>query len=274
MKKVVFAGCSFTSGVGWQKDDTKIECKTAPELWVNLCHTNIDQLANLQLVNIGKSGASNTEIFESVVDVISNCNTDIKFIFCQWTAMPRYNFSAGLELWDTNVPMQKSLLYRPLVKLSNGDSWSSEYLEDLTNRFLVLHHLHGEIVKVINYLNILQRLANLFNIKIFFINGLCPWDHEYFKKLEGPNILPDKFTDFTKKEILDIDSKDDKDIFKLYNKIHNDYEQLGGINESSWINLYNSMKRTALDTNNDNLHPGIKSNQLYFQQVKNFLETQ
>ena len=276
MAKVVFSGCSFTAGNGWIDTDLEkslqTECKESPDLWVNLCHNQIDRLKTLDLVNIGQGGASNLEIFKNTVKVIGQYNNNIDTIFCQWTSVPRYNFSVGFESWPTTEGLQQSVRSTEDVNLNKNISWDRAYLDDLLDRLLVLHHLHGEIVKVVEYCNILQSLVNLFDIKIYFINGLCPWDQDYFVRLT--EVLPEQFTPFTKKEILNIDSRDDNDIFKLYTQLHDEYQLAGGIDPTKWINLYSSMSSNKVDTNFDQLHPGTKSNQIYFQQIKTFLENQ
>lgn len=280
MQKVIFTGCSYTAGNGWADTEPAksmtIECKDDPRLWVNLCNTRIDQLINLEIVNLGKGGASNFEIFVNTVGAIGNFGTEIDTLFCQWTSMPRYNFDVGFELWPTREGLAPEGIDRVKlthdVNLNRGDSWTRKYLDDLLDRFLVLHHLHGEIVKVVEYTNILKNLCKKIGIKLYFINGICPWDQNYFVKLA--KALPEEYTPFTKKEILNIKSRDDKDIFKLYNIMHDNYDQVGGIDPTTWINLYDSMHNNKIDKNYDNVHPGIQSNQLYFQQVKNFLENQ
>ena len=272
MKKVVFTGCSFTAGAGWSSiDPVNGFAKDYPGLWVNLCHREISKLKKLELVNAGISGASNTDIFEATVKEIGNHN-DIDTIICQWTAMPRYRFSLGLELWPTSERIQgRASRLEFDVNLSNGTTWSRKYLNDLFDRFLVLHHLHGEILKVVRYSNILKKLSKKINIKLYFVNGLCPWDQNYFVRLNS--VSPEDYTPFTKKTILEIESRDDDDIFKLYKNIHDDYDQVGGIDPTDWINLYDSMLKNQIDTNYDNDHPGTKSNQLSFELVKKFLES-
>ena len=271
MKKVVFSGCSFTAGTGW--DPSVDECRKFKNLWVNLCANNIDSLKSLELVNVGQASASNTIIFENTVDEISKHGSAIDTMFCQWTAMPRYRFSLGLERWSTVVRTEPTRKGNQDIHLSDGTKFTKEYLDKFFNQFNALHHLHPEILKVVRYTNILKRLAAAFDIKIYFINGICPWDNNYFVKLSGPNILPENYTHFTKTLILDIKNRDDADILELYNTIHNDYECEGGIDPNDWINLYGSMNQSKIDTNPDNLHPGIQSNQLYYQQISNFLKT-
>ena len=260
MSKVIFAGCSFTAGSGWDELGVVEKCKNSPNLCVNLCYNQIEQLKNLELINLGKPGGSNSEIFTIATRAIAESCSDISMLFCQWTSMPRYNFNVGLELWKTRVGLSPGARSLSDINLSNGDRWDKKYVDDILDRIRALHHLHPEILKVVEYSNILEKLAKNFNFKIYFINGLCPWDNEYFVRLT--DVSPEDFTPFTKKEILEIEHRSDEDIFKLYKKIHNDYARVGGINSNIWINLYDSM------------HAGTKSNQIFFQQIKNFLEIQ
>lgn len=269
MAKVIFAGCSFTAGSGWNKLDCQAADKLSPFLWVNLCHSKIDSLRNLELINIGIPGGSNIEIFQSVITSISDHGSDIDTVFCQWTAMPRYNWNAGFELWNTSECISSNERVHDL-NLNRGDSWSREYINDLINRLRVVHHLHWEILKLIEYTNTITKLTKKLNISnVFFINGLCPWDNNYFDKLDGAK--PEQYTSFTKEQILNIDSRSDEDIYKLYFLAHQQYQQAGGILENYWINLYESFLSKKVDVNLDNIHPGKKSNQLYYQSVVNKL---
>jgi hypothetical protein len=268
--KVVFAGCSFTAGNGWAdiapEESLSTACEDSPHLWVNICHQEISRLNDLELVNIGQGGASNTQIFENSVRSISSLRDAIDIMFCQWTSMPRYNFNVGFELWDTTESLQGTDLRKHDINLNKGDQWPREYVKDLLDRVRVMHHLHWEILKIVDYSTILSNLAKQIGFDIFFINGLCPWDNDYFTKLE--NVKPESYTDFTKKQILNIDSRDDQTIFKLYNLAHDHYQKAGGINHKQWINLYDSFIKNKIDTNFDLKHPGKKSNILYYNLVK------
>lgn len=273
-RKVIFAGCSYTAGNGWvdlpPDQSLPKECKDSPYLWVNLCHKKIPRMKELELVNIGKGGASNTEIFENSVRSISSLGNDIDIMICQWTSVPRYNFNAGFELWDTTESLINTECRKHDIHLNRGDHWPREYVKDLLDRLRVMHHLHWEIVKIVDYSSILSKLAKQIGFDIFFVNGLCPWDKDYFTKLE--NVEPEQYTPFTKKEILNIDSRDDQDIFKLYNLAHDYYQKAGGINNNAWINLYNSFSNNKIDTNYDQRHPGKQSNFIYYNLIKQKLE--
>lgn len=272
--KVVFVGCSFTAGTGWAdlmpEESGKIECKDSPHLWVNICHREIDRIKDLELVNIGQGGASNTDIFQNATRMISSAGNNIDIMFCQWSSSPRYNFNVGFELWDTSESLDATDIRTHDIHLNKGDHWPREYVKDLLNRLKVMHHLHWEILKIVDYSNILARLAKQIGFDIFFINGVCPWDADYFTRLE--NVNPESYTPFTKKEILNIDSRDDQDIVKLYNLAHDHYHEAGGINDMQWINLYDSLSSNKIDVNFDLLHPGEKSNVLYYNLIKNKLD--
>jgi len=267
--KLVFAGCSFTAGHGWDESDTRNDCPESPYLWTNLCHTKIPSLAALTQVNIGISGGSNTEIFESVVNCVATNQIDT--LFCQWTAMPRYTLKVGFELWPTDEPLQKSRsTYTHDIGLNNGTTYSRIYINDLLDRVRALHHLHWEIVKVVKYSNIISNLAKLLGIKnVFFINGLCPWDDQYFTELH--DVFPEDYTNFTKREILNIKTRTDEDILKLYQIAHGHYAEAGGVDESKWINLYDPFGNHRIDFNFDGKHPGAQSNNLYFDTISNKL---
>lgn len=271
--KLMCVGCSFTAGCGWAdlspEESRIIECKESPFLWVNICHKEISRIKKLELVNLGVGGASNTEIFQNAVRSISTIN-DIDIMFCQWTSVPRYNFNVGFELWDTSESLHNTKIRKHDVNLNKGNHWPRKYVSDLLDRIRVMHHLHWEILKVVDYSAILSRLAKQKGFNIFFINGLCPWDKNYFTRLE--NVEPESYTFFTKKEILNIESRDDEDIFKLYNLAHDHYQGAGGINELEWVNLYDSFEQIQIDTNYDLAHPGKQSNIIFYNLVKQKLE--
>jgi hypothetical protein len=59
---------------------------------------------------------------------------------------------------------------------------------------------------------------------------------------------------------LNTANRDDVEVFQLYGKLHDNFMQAGGIHESLWLNLYDSMSDIQIDVNSDQLHPGVESN--------------
>jgi hypothetical protein len=250
MKKILFSGCSYVAGIGF-----KLE-KEEPGLWVNLLYRNTC-LKNYNLINCSRGGRSNQGIFQDTVWHLTREHHEYAFV--SWTSMPRYELELGLETYSTNATFLPNAPMRD--HNINKITYTRQYLESIRDRFTTLAHLHFEILNLIYYVNSLVQLAKLINTKIFFINSICPWDQNYFNRLD--NVLPDKYTTFTK-HLIGVDNRDDEEIFNLYNKLHNEYDLAGGIQEQFWLNLYDSLRTQKIDVNDDGVHPGINSNQLYF----------
>ena len=269
MSKIIFSGCSITSGVGLNKDIIESDDKDNPNLWVNLCHKNIPEFRDLTLLNVSKGGSSNQKIFNTVVETLSQ-NDDIEYIVCAWTSVPRYNFNIGFELYDTEEVFHPNRQQVRDHNLNQG-IFTDSYLKNIATRFLTLHDLHYEIVHLLKFINIITNLTRHKGTKIINVNAICPWDDQFFKILPD-NCKPVDYTEFTK-NLLKVHNRDDDEILKLYYKQHEQYNSYGGIREHTWVNLYNSFLDERIDTNYDEVHPGIESNRLYFQLVQRYMQT-
>lgn len=256
MKKLLFCGCSLVSGVGLdlEKDD--------PNLWVNLIHQN--NFKDHMLVNSSLGGRSNAGIFQDAVFNLSKGDIDHAFI-C-WTSMPRYELNLGVELYETRCCFLPNAAFRDYNL--NDIKYPKKYLAEINDRFTSLVNLHFEILNLVYYVNSLVALSEKLNTKIYFVNALCPWDLNYFDKLE--NVLPSQYTNFTQ-QLLNVDNRSDNEVFDLYNKIHAEYQAAGSIQESFWLNLYNPLRSLRIDTNSDRVHPGIESNQLFYDTISKLL---
>ncbi len=261
MKKTLFAGCSYTAGEGFEL------YKQAPELWVNLLHKNVPELMQTELLNVSQSGRSNAGIFQDAVFHI--LNNDVDYVFVAWTSMPRYEVSLGIENYSTRTVFLPGRKFTQDYNL-NEVTYNKEYLQNVNDRFTTLAHVHFEIVNMVYCVNSLIALSKIKNFRLFFINAHCPWDQNYFDYIT--DVLPNAYTDFTKK-LLNIDNRDDTQIFELYNKLHNDYQHSGSIQQEHWLNLYQSFKSLQTDVNLDELHPGTTSNHNFFHHLKTALES-
>ena len=261
IKKIIFSGCSYTAGNGWNPiTGSNHKAETAsPLLWVNLCHREIKNFSQLELHNVGVGGASNTTIFERTMRAMLQHNTTIDTVVCQWTSMPRYNWHSKFDLKDDHTKN-----WDP----THSDNSENKYVRELIDRLRVMHHLHWEILKVVEYTNMILKLSQLIGVRnMFFVNGLCPWDDQYFLHRSDPG--PRDYSEFTKQNILEVsDHHVDEYWVKLYNHAHTHYKQAGGINERYWINLYNSWQNNVIDHNFDGIHPGESSNRLYCELFK------
>ena len=188
-------------------------------------------------------------------------NYDYSFV-C-WTALHRYVFWMGLETYECKRTFNPNNIFSsiPVEHKGNNISWSSKKLAELNADFLLLNHDHYYIRDIISYVNILITIAEEKNTKIFFINNILPWDQNYFVHHQEV-VLPSMLTDYTN-ELLNSNNRDDLQINELYHLIHSHYADNGGINQSRWLNLYQSFFNSMIDFGNDQMHPGLKSNKLF-----------
>ena len=261
MLKIGFTGGSITAGAGWKLPDEQ------DLMWTNLVHRNC--FLDLACVNSGRNGASTFVVFKESLKLITD-NT-LAYLICSWLTGPRHHIEVGFEQYTTSVSFSANSLMRDIV-LNTGIIYKKNYLENIRNRFLALHHYHQEIKAVVEYVNIINKLCKQKNINVYHINDSCLWDKNYFTRLN--NVFPEDYTEFTKTSILNVNNRADEEIFNLYKKLHDEYDTLGGIQEDSWINLYSSFEENQIDVNHDNEHPGQQSNFNYYTTVKNFLENQ
>lgn len=263
MHKVVCTGGSITAGTGWNLENES----DLYGPWVLQLQTNINEFKNLEILNLGEAAASNEKIFLNTVKAFSEYGSDIKYLLCSWVSGPRYQYHLGFELYDTSDSHQDRSNDLGL----NNFKIPKEYINNIKKRFFSLHHIHYEIVKIVKYSNIISNLSKQFKTKVFHINDSCPWDKDFFIKKDG---LPSNYTKFTQDQILNVSTRCDEEIFKLYNKMHQDYNNEGSVSTKQWVNLYNSFLSLQTDTNHDNQHPGHKSTQTYSRVIKEFLNKQ
>jgi hypothetical protein len=249
MKHTIFTGCSYTAGTGF-KEEKNESC-----LWVNQLYRAF--FSDTVKINAATGGRSNTGIFQ---DTVKNLiQYPAKYAFVEWTSYPRYEIELGLELYTTrqlfspNCPCQDHNL--------NDINYSAEYLNSVRDRMVSLTHPYYGIKQLIEYTNIIQRVATLTNTRVFFINGLLPWDQDFFVR-KTVNV-PSEYTEYTQK-ILNVSNRDDEESFALYKLMHDHFDQDINIATLDWLNLYQSQINLRIDINLDGLHPGPKSNDLYY----------
>jgi len=257
MTEILVSGCSFTKGVGLALE------KCDPNNAYNVfAHEYFHD--NYQVTNIAEGGNSNLSIYLSTSLALVEKIYDYAFV-C-WTSYPRYNFRIGFETYEfgkkvafAGMPLSDDIMH-------NGHkiSYSKKWLNEFKDQYFLAHHDHFEVVAIMNYMTLLLDLAKSKGTKLYFVNNLCAWDNNFFTRLT--NFLPEDLTKKTK-ELLDVTTRADKEIFELYDLMHNGFENAGGIKEHTWINLYSPFKNIKLDTGNDNWHPGPQSHKQFGNQL-------
>lgn len=251
MTNLLFSGCSYSVGAGLvlEKDDSS----NYTRIFSNEIFGN-----NHSLTNISISGYSNLRIFiDSITTLLEN---KYDYAFIGWTSYPRFVSCVGLE--ECNC-MQMFNPSGTAISEHKGNefNFSKKFLKDVCDKLSLIQHPHYDILDIVKYVNILKNLETHIKTKIYFINNLCHWDYGYFTQ-QANNIKPSHLSQYTN-QILNSNNRDDDQIERLYVKIHNDYNSVGGIQESKWLNLYHNFKSHSIDLGSDNLHPGPKSHISY-----------
>jgi len=252
---VAFAGCSYVAGIGFSEE------KLSPDLWVN----NIKQFKNEKIVNLSLEGASNQQIFQQAIEAITSLDR-LKYLVVCWTQFSRFSFNCGFELYPTNVFLS-SLEHRD-HNLNTG-ILPGKYLTDVCQRFRAILDEQEQIVQIIKFTNWIKKLAK--NIEVIFVNSLCPWDKDFFVYKEPGSFSPMDLTEYTR-SLLNVDNRDDDEIFKLYELQHQQYEDAGGLDPRDWVNLDSSFYKLSIDTNDDDIHPGTKSNEIFTSLIEKHIE--
>jgi hypothetical protein len=246
--KVCFNGCSFTAGEGFpynQRDQY---------IYDRILSTKF----NFRSTNLAVKGSDNHGIFMRSADAIQSKKYDI--VFTQWSALNRIWLSPGPEIYYfVNDEKYPDFTYRDLYISPNEKI-------NLNNKLLLLNHDYQNIMDLIDYCKILNQLSKINSTKIFFINGLVPWQDDLINPINVDN-LSQVFSTYTK-QILDFDTRNDAEIIDYFTKLQKKFIEL---DQTNWINLFSSFLSNAVDISPEGLHPGIKSHRWMADQVSNFL---
>tara|TARA_R110000868_G_scaffold386239_1_gene654444 strand:+ start:94 stop:885 length:792 start_codon:yes stop_codon:yes gene_type:complete len=252
--KILIVGCSFSNGSGLPGEHNN------SRIWANQLTA---KLGACTINNVSRTGANNHWIFLETISALIKDRYDL--VLVEWSAIPRYRFKVGLELYSVD-----SLLDRD-VNLVRHETITKKWLSEIKNRLLRIHNDHWDILDLIKYVNTLIELqTKLYQGKIFFINGLGPWPNQYFAKKQI--YLPSDLDAYTH-NLLQATDRNDKEIFQLYNMIHDQYASFGGIQEKYWLNLYQSQSTLMIDVvSTVDHHPGYLSQDLFadyfYQQIQ------
>lgn len=249
----VFCGCSYTKGVGLDLEDQD------PNLWTNILHRTVSQLSTTKLINTGTSGLINEDIFLSALDSIIN-NPGCRYLFVAFTSLKRLHANPSVETYNTHIHLESAKIKD--VHINPKITISGSYVENIRDRFFDLTHLHYDILKILHYTRLIEQTAKKFNIEVFFVNSLMDIDKNYFVPVVASSRTPSDTTPMTQ-NLLNADTRDDEEYFQIYDKIHLDYRNTGGL-LCNWLNLDQGFRTNFyLDRGNDNMHPGPKSNQAF-----------
>jgi len=241
-KTMLVCGCSLANGHGLTggKNDSR--------LWVNQVATKLDYT----VTNIAKSGRNNDWIFiETALELTKH---KYSVVLVAWSATPRLNIDLGLELYSTTSKLDG--VTTPDIN-TNTITYTKKWQKQVGDKLLQAYNYHWDLLKLIKYVNILHSI----NENVYFVNTHSPWTDNFFTKQDIQ--LPSDLDQFTQ-DLLSVETRDDTEIIELYNMIHKQYNDAGGIKQHLWLNLYNSLFKNKVDNvSSTDPHPGYLSQDNY-----------
>lgn len=248
---ICFNGCSFTVGEGFPQESRD-----------NFIYDRLvcDYL-RVTRKNIARSGSSNLLIFQRTANEICYANSDI--IINQWSALNRLWLSPGPEhMISINDKIDTTFFYQ-----KNFD-FSEKQLRQFKQFLRLANHDYQNIIDLCLYTEVLNQLAAYHNKKIFHINGLIPWCKDLEKEYSQDN-LKNTVSRYTK-YILDYEHLDKKSFVSLFENLRQHFQK---IDNSKWINLFDSWYHNQKDLGPEGHHPGPKSHKWMAKKVISFLKT-
>jgi hypothetical protein len=248
--KICFNGCSLTVGEGFPEHQR-------PTFVYN--HL-VSRALTAEHDNIAKGGSSNYLIFMRSAEAIMTGAYDV--VITQWSALNRLWLYPGPDCsFFTNDIRYKEFNYRGL-HLGVRDK------KKFCDTIKLFNHDYANIFDLIDYCKILNKLAETNNTKNVFVNGLVPWCNDLTRPL-GPN-LATGLSEYTK-SILDFESRNDVEIIKFFKQLQEKFTEL---DQTKWVNLFDSFDSISADLGPEGHHPGINSHQLMADKIIDYIKMQ
>jgi len=251
--KCLIAGASISAG--YKLSHGKLDTK----LWATRLLKNIDNCDIKNIENVSHTGDDNFQIFKKTS--LSIMKENYKSVIVCWQNIPRTNHFFGLETYNTRFAIISSQTPYD-IKLLNGSSITKTQLINMRKNLLAYYNHHWDIANLVFYVNTLIHITKQKKINIRFVNYNLPWNaYKFFDRVSWNTTSSlDPFTN----ELLQSQQRDDVESKEIYKIIHNEYEDLGGIQEKYWLNLYEPLRSKQTDSVlPDDPHPGYKSQNVF-----------
>jgi len=245
---ICFNGCSFTVGEGFPI--------VLREQYIY--DRLLEKQFNFNRTNIAQGGSSNYTIFmRSAAAIMSG---EYNCVITQWSALNRIWLSPGPDSVFFVNDQLPEFKYRT-IHLTGTEK------HIFKNTLLLLNGDYNNIIDLIQYSKILESLAKLHNVKLGFINGLVPWTDDLIQPLGSD--LNSSLSDYSK-SMLDFENRPDTEIVKFFQQLQ---EHFATLNQSSWVNLFDSFQSNIQDVGPEGHHPGINSHLTMANKTAEFLIT-
>jgi len=240
---IIFNGCSWTYGEGFLENDRKKY--VYPYL--------VEDFYNCQIENIAIGGSSNCLIFQRTANHMYENQNNIYVV--QWSILNRIWLYPDADL-RINTNMDKN----SIDSISQRMGMSKKKLGEFCDVLRIINGDYHNLQLLVTYCTALAHIAKSTHNKIIFVDGLIDLPNDLLHRC---NQLSD-LSDFTK-DVIRFDHRPDGELWDLYKKL---YESFQTLDTTLWANLCNSFQQVRVDTGPLGHHPGIRSHENFFNQVK------
>ena len=238
---ILIVGCSYSADCGFVDPAGKVWYHHIPK--------------SHSITNLSLRGQSNYKIFvKSCQELLDKNNYDL--VIVQWTTLHRLNFNDGLSVYDNPVNLTLS---------TPKDSSLEKFHSIWTNNFI------NSRIELSEFLSLASTLACLLNSQNV--------PYMYVKMFD--NFLTDlqvndwrQASELFLESVLHSQELPDWEIDAFYNALCRQFAIMKNLSEANWLNLSSSdWYSSIVDFADDNLHPGVKTNEIFYNQIYNFIKT-
>jgi len=251
IKSVAFNGCSQTYGEAFDENVFK-KCGY-PSLVAS-------ELNALNICNYSVPGSSNYLTFLRSAELIQSKKYNL--VLTQWSALNRVWFFPGPDTeFCASKITNSDYEYRDIY-------FSKRQCNRIRDDITVLNDNFRNILELSQYCEILNALAKHTNTQSYYINAHIEWKDDIFKSLKYDD-LSNEFSTYTKK-LLDFNNRSDSELISFHKELST---KLKSLDQTKWVNLFESWSLYHLDKASDNKHPGVKSHKWLSDRIINFLKS-
>ena len=235
-KKILFVGCSFTKDCGFT------EINQLNHHWPNLLANHY----NCELKNIAIGGMSNEEIFLRATEEILHQKYDL--VIVMWSSLSRHWVYTSINNIDDFTIVNKGIV----AGFNNNVSDIRQYAKI---HYTLLDNLYMDLKKWLIFANTLAIVLQ--DHPFIYIKGFDNLLSE-FKQINWSQSAGFESMSDTVRPILDVDNRPDDYILT---KIKTIKQLIKLLDKDYWLNFNElSFADSAVDTADDNEHPGIITN--------------
>jgi len=208
------------------------------------------------VTNLSMPGQSNYKIFTKAMSTLSRNPTAYDLVIIQWSSLFRLTFNDNFSIYENPVSCN-------LPGVSDNEIRS--FHKTWSRRFI-----HG-LIEIEEWLTMTLSLAKLikqFNKPYIFIKTFDNFVNELHN--ESWKDCSEEY----RKSVLHIDNHTDYELDSIHGKLRQLSVLLKTESLDSWVNYNDTCWYDQfVDLADDNSHPGIETNKIFYQQVFNFAKS-